>query len=152
VVVVTAGAMAAVVSVKTSLIANWITRFAATFDEYCIVGMGLELRVNNTGTEQLGFAAFFLDEKDSAAPTAANMNGSSRVEIMMQDNYNPIKHRIDWKPSDVADLDWVSTGTSVTPVYLKAFSSVADTFTSANTAGRFIITGTLAVSFRGWKN
>lgn len=151
----TSGAMASVISINPSIVNQWSTRYAATFDEYCIVGLSFEIRsfVTPGSADQAGYGAFFLDEKDSAAPTASNMFASPRIEVMNPSVYAPVPHYIEWKASDVADLNWLSTSiTANTPVYLKGFGSTADTFTTTGTNINYVITGTLAVSFRGWKN
>lgn len=140
------------ISVNLALVNQWATRFGATFDEYCITGLTFEIRTVNTGGNGKGLLVLFLDEKDSTAPTANDANSSARLEIELNNSYAPIRHRIDWIAKDISDLTWTSTSTSVTPVFLKAFASNVATFTANDTGADTIITGSLNVDFRGFKN
>lgn len=152
VVTITAGAVGAVLNVNFSLVDAWATRFAATFDEYCITGASFEVRAVPTAGNGTGLVYAYLDEKDSAAPTASPASGSPRLDIAFNNYYAPVTHQIDWLAKDLTDLSWTSTSTSFTPVYLKVFGSSAATFLDAAAAGQVYITGALNVDFRGFKN
>ncbi len=143
------GAVAAVVALDTSLIANWSTRFASLFKEYAIVGAALELRPNNIAVTA-GIVAAFLDEKSNAAPSQADMQDRPKLDMTCGPLFVPRAYRIKWMPGDLLDLDYTSSATNYTPVWLKIFSSVAATYTTATTTGQILVTGTLALEFRGY--
>jgi len=144
-----AGAISSVLSIDRSQISNFATRFGALFDEYCIVGMKLEVRLNTVGNPS-GLMAVYLDEKSSAAPTGAPANGANRLDMAVVSTESPSRYEIDWKARDYTDLAWTATTTTVTPVYVKFFSSVATTATTATTTCNVLVTGTLACCFRGY--
>lgn len=145
----TAGAVAASVSLDTTLVANWATRFASLFREYAIVGAALELRPNNIAVTA-GLIAAFIDEETATAPTQSDMQDRPKLDMTCGPLFVPRAYRIQWSPRDILDLDFVSTGTNFTPAWLKVFSSVAATYTTNTTTGQVLITGTLALEFRGY--
>lgn len=102
--VVTAGAVASVININFSLVDAWATRFAATFDEYCITGASLEVRAVPTAGNGTGLVYVYLDEKDSAAPTAGPASGSPRLDVALNNYYAPVTHKIDWLARDLTDL------------------------------------------------
>lgn len=146
---IAAGALAASVALDTALIPGWATRFASLFREYAIVGASIEVRLNNVATTS-GLVAAFLDEQSSAAPVAADMQDRPKLDMTCGPLFVPRAYRIKWKPRDLLDLDFVATGTNFTPVWLKLFASVANTYTNAATTGQVLVTGTLAFVFRGY--
>jgi hypothetical protein len=147
---VAAGATTTVYSVDISKISNFSTRFGALFDEYCIVGARFEVRMNNVVNPQ-GFLVAYLDEKSNSAPTASSSLAAARIDMMVSTNEAPSRYNIDWKPRDYLDLSYADIGLTNTPVWIKFFSSVVDTGTSATTTFDVMLTGTLAFTFRGYK-
>jgi len=149
----TAGAAANVFAIDaTALINAWSTRFANTFDEYCMTGFKFEVRLINTSGIGDGIVYFYLDEKDSGSPTASAAQASPRLDVTLNNAALPTRHQISWLARDLLDLGWTSTSNSTTPVWLKTFASPADTGTNNDTAFTTYITGALNVDFRGFKN
>lgn len=145
---VAAGALASVVTLSSSTLLNW-SSWSALFQEFAIVGARFRAVVTNQNTPS-GFVALFLDEKSAAAPTATDLS-KPRVNVAIDASESPSEYTLEWKAEDYADLPWTSTGTTLTPVYLKAFASNAATFTAAATASQLLVNGEVAVDFRGLK-
>jgi hypothetical protein len=146
---IAAGATATVIPLDTTAVNGWAGRFAATFREYAIVGAALELRLNNVATTA-GLVLAFLDEVSNAAPTATMALDRARLDMTCGPLFVPKAYRMKWVPRDLLDLDYTAIGTNFTPVWLKLFSSVADTQTNVATTGQVLVTGTLALTFRGY--
>ena len=91
-----------------SLITSFPTRLGAVFDEYCITGALLEIRVVHRAGPAQGLVYVYMDEKDFGAPTASEANCVPRLEALIHNAAMPVLHHISWKASDVADLEWRS--------------------------------------------
>jgi len=149
-----AGALAAGVALNAGgLASGFAGRLAACFDEYCLTGALLELRVVHKAGPAQGLVYVYMDEKDFGAPTAGEANAVSRLEALVNNAAMPIIHHIAWKASDLTDLAWRSTSTEggYTPATLKIFCSPADTGTTATTDFVVYITGSLNIDVRGWR-
>lgn len=144
-----AGAMALSVGLDFNLISNWSTRWGAVFREYAIVGAKIEARMNNV-VNPAGVIQLFLDEQAAAVPIAADANDRPRLDVLVTQQTVPGAYLLSWTPRDILDLDFVAVGTLFTPVYLKAFATVANNYTTATTTGDLIVTGSLALTFRGY--
>jgi len=145
-----AGAAAQVYPIDITRINAFGTRFASLFDEYCIVGVKLEVRLDNVTNPQ-GILIAFLDEKSSALPTAAVAQAAARLDMILSNTESPSRYSIEWKPRDYTDLSYSDTSTTIAPVNLKFYASNADTGTGASTSAGIMITGTFAFTFRGYK-
>jgi hypothetical protein len=145
---VAAGAVANAGAISATNVNNFATRFASLFDEYCIVGMALELRIQNVTAGSVGFVLAFIDEKIATAPNAASLN-VPRIDMMIGSE-SPSRYDINWIAHDYIDLQWTQTSTTVIPLYLKIYASNANTLTSAGTACDILISGTLQFCFRGY--
>jgi hypothetical protein len=144
-----------VISVNPSLIENF-SSFAACFKEYCIVGMKGELRCidgpNTQGVNATGLLLCALDEKSSAASTFQTIQDQAHIEALVPYSADMVTHTIDWKPQDFEDLLWLfTTNLTTTPVYVKFYADVANTFGGGTAASAsFAFTGALRVDFRGY--
>lgn len=147
---VAAGATTSVFNIDLSKVGTFSTRFGALFDEYCIVGARIEVRLNNIAVPQ-GFVMAYIDEKSSSAATSTAALAASRIDMVVSATESPSRYHIDWVPRDFTDLSYSDIGTTTTSAYLKFFSSNADTGTNAGTTFDLMITGTLAFTFRGYK-
>jgi hypothetical protein len=146
---IVAGATASTIPLDTTIIPNWGSRFASLFREYSVVGANLEIRLSNV-VNPAGVVTIFIDEKSGAAPTAQQGQNRPRVDAMVQ-NMTMIKpYQLKWKPADFLDLQWTITSVNSTDAFLQIFTSVASFFTTATTTGTVIVTGALAVDFRGY--
>jgi hypothetical protein len=147
---IAAGSAATALQINWNVIAN-PSRFQNLFDEYCIVGARLELRLacQSAATTYGGFIAAAMDEKDSVAPTATILN-APHLDVAANPMESPNHYYIDWKARDLADLVWTQSATTFTPVNLKMFCTPAGTATNSGLAAQLIITGTLAFAFRGY--
>lgn len=146
---ITAGALASVFPLDLTTVTNWSTRFGSLFREYAIVGAKLELRMNNT-VNPAGLVSAYLDEESNVAPTATASNDRPRLDILVQPLSTIGAYMLTWTPRDILDLDFVDVGTTFTPVWLKVFASTANNGTTATTTADILITGTLALTFRGY--
>jgi hypothetical protein len=145
------GGLVSVININVNLIEE-ITSIQGLFAEYAIVGARFEYRVNATGTPQ-GLYLAYVSEKDSAVPTGAQALNSPHIEGLVNNTESPSCHRIAWKAADYLDMDWTTTASSSdTPIYLKTFASTSTTGTSASTSAQILITGALALCFRGYVN
>lgn len=145
---IVAGVLATAIPLDTTVMALF-GKLGAAFREYAIVGSRLEIRINNA-TVTAGIVMCYLDETTAAVPTASDAKDRPRLDVLVSPQFTQGSYRMGWTPRDLLDLDYVSTGTNFTPVWLKLFASVADTFTTATTAADVIVTGTMALEFRGY--
>jgi hypothetical protein len=149
---VVTGGLAAVFNIDTTQIRSFATRFASLFQEFCVVGARFELRVSTSSAPQ-GMLLAFIEENSAAAPTASNAINRPHAEIPLTstvvDSTGSL-HVVEWKAHSYTDLNWVATSSAGTVGYLKLFASVADTGTSATTAADILVTGALALCFRGY--
>lgn len=143
-----AGAVAASIPLDTTIL-SLFSKLGAAFREYAIVGARLELRMNNIATTA-GLVIAFIDEDSSGAPSASDAKDRPKLDLLCAPTFVPGGYHISWTPRDLLDLDYVSTGTNFTPAWLKIFASVADTFTTSSTTGQVLVTGALALTFRGY--
>jgi len=145
-----AGALSFVVNIvaATALIANY-PNLSAVFDEVSIVGARFEIRVDVTANPA-GVIWAYIDEKVAAAPTLANSQNKSRLDIFASTNESPNRYTILWKAKDYADLVWESVGAATASAFLKIFASNAGTGTNAAGAFSVAITGSVALCFRGY--
>jgi hypothetical protein len=147
---IAAGATTTSTVIDKTMIQDWATRFQTLFDEYCLVGADIEIRLSNFVSAQ-GVILFYLEEKSSAAATLASAMASPHLDVLVSATESPSRYRIKWVAQDLTDLAWSDTSTTVTPVYLKQFASNAGTGTGAATTFDVIISGTLAFEFRGYR-
>lgn len=143
-----AGSVAQAIALDTTLIRNFSSRFASLFREYAIVGAALEIRPNEI-VNPAGVAYVYLDEETATIAALAEAEDRPRIDMLLANQSVPGAYRLDWKPQDLLDLDFVSTATNFTPVWLKIQAATA-TGTSASTTGQVVITGSLAFEFRGY--
>lgn len=147
---IVAGAAATSLLIDQSKVSNFVTRFGGLFKEYAIVGARFELRMNNV-VQGAGVMGVYLDETSPTVPSAASTLDSARVDVLISPQFSAGgSYRIDWTPRDILDLDYVSTGTVFTPIFLKAFTNTANFNTLAATTGDLLVTGALAFTFRGF--
>jgi hypothetical protein len=145
------GGLVSVLNININLIEE-ITSIQGLFAEYAIVGARFEYRVNAASTPQ-GLYLAYISEKDGAVPTGAQALNSPHIEGLVNNTESPSLHRITWMAADYLDMDWTTTASSTdTPIYLKTFASTSTTGTSASTSAQILITGALALCFRGYVN
>jgi hypothetical protein len=131
-----------VVNGTATLVNNW-TAYAKIFEEYCLTGFRLEVRFQTTAFST-GVVLITLDEKDGTVPTVLQYD-KPHIELMTTINSGVDFQTIEWVPSDLADLQWTSTASTVTPIWMKYFSAF-----NSSSSGNVLITGTLSVNFRGF--
>jgi hypothetical protein len=146
---VAAGAAAGVLAIDTTLIANFSTRFASLFGEYCLVGANLEIRYASL-TNPGGIGVLYLDEKAATAPTANAALAAAGLDVQLANVESPSRYSIKWTAKDYIDLDWTDTSTNVTSVWLKFYTNTANFGTPAAGTGVIYVTGSLAFCFRGY--
>jgi len=144
-----AGATASVTAINSGL-AELAANFLALFTEYCLVGFRFELRTNAV-VNPAGCTLFYIDETGAGAPTFAEASARPHLEVMHSATESPTRHMIEWKSRAIQDLEWSASSAAVfTPVWLKAFSAVATTFTVAGSTSTIVVTGALSFCFRGY--
>jgi len=149
-IVLVAGAMSTAVAIgATSMIPNF-SRFSALFEEYCLTGVSFEILYQPSAQFETGFLVVNVDEADNTPPTATVLS-APHLEVNCAAYGAGNKYYLDWKPSSYADLAWSQTASPVDVAWLKVFASAANTFTGTGT-GRILVTGTLSVDFRQFKN
>lgn len=120
------------------------------FNEFCICGARFEIRVQNPVNPQ-GCVWVTMDEKVAAGPTLGNVADKQRISMLIGAE-SPSRYMVSWKAEDYTDLEWQSSAVLPSPVsaYLKFFASNGGTGTGASTACNLLLTGTFAMSFRGF--
>jgi hypothetical protein len=131
-----------VVNGSATLVNNW-SAYAKIFEEYCLVGFRLEVRYQTTAFAT-GVILITLDEKDGTTPTLLQYD-KPHIELMTTINSGVDFQMIEWVPSDLSDLQWTSTSSTVTPIWMKYFSAF-----NSSSSGNILITGTLSFNFRGF--
>jgi hypothetical protein len=146
-----AGAYSIVINIiaAASMIANY-ANLAAVFDEVCIVGARFELRLDVTANPA-GSVWAYVDEKVAAAPTLANSQNKARLDMAAFGNESPNRYTLLWKARDYTDLIWEPTGSATASAYLKIFASNAGTGTNAAGGINLLVTGSVALCFRGYQ-
>lgn len=145
-----AGAMSTALAIGFSSLVPNNTRFSALFEEYCLTGLSLEIRYQPAAQFETGFIVVSIDEADNTPPTSAVLS-SPHIEVNCAAYGAGNSYYIDWKPASTDDLSWTPTSAPVDVAWLKIFAAAANTFTGAGT-GRILITGTLTMAFRQFKN
>lgn len=133
----------------TNDVSNWSTRFAATFDEYRVLGIDVLIRPVSAS---VGVTRFWFDEKDTGnAPTAAQ--AQERVGITLPNtNANPKADTLlSWRAKDLLDLHYTAIGTASTPVAFKTYTSLSVWGAPIAVTNLWIIQSTYHVEFRGLK-
>jgi hypothetical protein len=152
-VTIATGACANSQAVDANALTELATDFYALFQEYCVVGVTIELRCNATATPQ-GLYLAYIDEKSSTAPLASEALSRPHVEGSVSNTESPSKHILSWKARDYLDLQWSSTasasGSPAIPCYFKIFASTSATGTSASTGAQIMVTGAISLCFRGY--
>jgi hypothetical protein len=149
-IVLVAGAMSTSIPLGFAGLVPNNTRFSALFEEYCLTGISFEIRYQPASQFETGFIVLSIDEADNTAPTSAVLS-SPHVEVNCAAYGAGNSYYIDWKPASTSDLAWTPTSSPIDVSWLKVFASPANTFTGAGT-GRILITGTLSMAFRQFKN
>jgi hypothetical protein len=126
----------------TTLVANW-SAYAKIFEEYCLTGFRLEVRYQ-TSAFASGLVLITLDEKDGTTPTLLQYD-KPHIELVTTINSGVDFQMIEWVPSDLADLQWTSTSSTITPIWVKYLSAF-----NSSSSGNILITGTLSFNFRGF--
>lgn len=122
----------------------------ALFEEYCIVGASFEFRMNPTAAFDTGFFAIAADMADNTPPTSTILS-SPHLEMMCTTNAAMNKEYLDYLPASPLALEWTPTSSTVDFAWLKFYASLANTFTTAAMTSKLLMTGTISVSFRQFK-
>jgi hypothetical protein len=146
---IAAGGCTTVLPITSALIGQFSGGLANVFAQYCIVGFRLELRVNAVTNPQ-GVLIVYVDEKSAGAPVSSSALAFPHLDMLVSQTESPTRHMLEWKPADLLDLDWTSTSVSVTPAWVKFFSSAAATFTAAGTVAQILVTGAISLAFQGY--
>lgn len=146
---IAAGGLTSVLALDvTNLCQNWAS-LAGAYAEFCLLGARLELRLNNVVTPS-GLIVAYVDERSNAAPTISAAASQDHLEMLVSNTESPSRHLIDWKPSQLFELDMTQTSSTAINSWLKIFASTASTGTAAGTTGQVSVTGAVCVRFQGW--
>jgi hypothetical protein len=149
-VVLVAGAMSTAIALGPTALVPSFSRFSALFEEYCLTGISFEILYQPAAQFETGFMVVSVDEADNTPPTASALS-SPHLEVNCAAYGANNKYYLDWKPASLGDLSWTPTSAPIDVAWLKVFASAANTFTGSGT-GRILITGTLSMAFRQFKN
>jgi len=97
-----------------------------------------------------GFFAAAIDEADNTPPTVAILK-APHLDMSCADNASSRRYSIDWMPASTSDLNWTQTAAPVDFAWLKIFSQPATTFTGAAQISKLIVTGTVTLCVRQFK-
>lgn len=147
---IAAGNVAQSIALNYSLLNGFSTRFATLFREYAIVGGKFEVRMNNV-VNPAGTLAVFIEEQVNSIPTAGRALNRARLDVLITQQTVPGSYTLTWTPRDILDLDYVDVATSFNPAYLNIFTDVTNFGTLGTTTAEIIITGALALEFRGYQ-
>ncbi len=142
---VTTGVIADSISCDITAVEDW-ARYSGLFEEYII--MKVDMIVNCFSSSNPGIFRCWFDEKSSAAPTASQAKQEGVMTFACADVFRP--HVLTWRARDFADLDYVATSSTFTPVYFKTYTNNADYGSSAVATPYASIALVFSVRFRGF--
>ncbi len=130
---------------------SFTSRWGSVFREYRVIGCRWEAVLTTSAAGQ-GEIWFWMDEKSNATPTSTEATTAPHAVLTTASAFgaNGVANmaRGNWVADDLADLNFQSTATGFSPVYLKAFASNALTGTGASTTGTISIAISMRVQFR----
>ncbi len=143
---VTTGVIAGTFLVRSSVIANFATRFGATFEEYRIVRARFVLRTFSSTNP--GLFTHWIDEKDvTNPPTLAEAQQKSDRRFSCA---SPSPHVLTWTASDPLDLQYLDMATTTSVACYKIYTDNANFGSSAVATPYAEITASYWIQFRGW--
>jgi len=120
------------------------------FEECCLVGVDFDIRYQAAAGFEFGMIVVGVDQDDATVPTSSILN-SPHLEISAAASTANQIYRVKWIPQDLKDLDWESTSSTTATAWLKFYADPSFTLTTAANVGRLIISGTIAVDYRQFK-
>lgn len=148
---VVAGNMTFTNSIDGNDIANFSTRFGATFLEYRIIGARINIRAPTVVTSPSGTSVFFIDEKIFSAPTTIQAVSRPCLEMANNIDTSGNVHQIKWKAEELEDMAFTptSTPTAFIPFAIKGYTDTSAFASLAGTACSFWFRGSVRIQFRG---
>lgn len=127
---------------------SWAARYGACFTEYRVqsVVVTVESVSNNVGS-----ALVALDDSTTfgvVAPTFASMQGLGCMVLENGVNSNNIAY-LKWVLADVGEASWAQTANSVTPVYFKIYTDIANLNTPNNNLTEYLVRVDWKIVFKG---
>jgi hypothetical protein len=125
---------------------QWAARFGNTYEEYRVVKCVTMLRFFSVINP--GVVCAYYEERSATVPSAASAleKASHRLAASSSDYARSLV----WTPTDLTDLNFKSTGTASSPVYIKIYTDNAN-FGSSIVATPYLLLEVKAlVQFRGY--
>jgi hypothetical protein len=145
---ITTGVIASSLSLSTSRISNFATRFGSTFDEYRILSVLVKLRALSAST---GISTFLFDEKDATAPDIDDANQRLGLRLPNTNAAGSILRAMRWRARDLLDLEYSPIGTVSTPVYFKVYTDASSFGAPVAVSDLWIAEFDFTIEFRGIK-
>ncbi len=146
---VTTGVISASIgSDPTQDVPDWSTRFGNTFDAYRVVGVDYHIRPLTVSS---GLTAFMLDENDSTAPVADESAGRVGKRLNNTNSGQGLTV-LKWRVREMQDLGWTPLSSSVSPIYLKVYTSTALWGAPIVATALWVVQPIYIVEFRGLKS
>jgi hypothetical protein len=142
----TAGSLAYNVSVGPLLASQWSAYWAIVCDQWRLIASDFSLEAVNS---QTGIGLAWYSEFNSSPPTFATSD--SRMSTPIRNNQgapNGSRIRMRWRPNDLTQLGFTSTGGSYVPVYFKVYSDGTNLALTSMTAGVYMLTGTVTLQLQ----
>jgi hypothetical protein len=142
---VTTGVIASATGSSSAAIANFATRFGATFEEYRIVRIAYTIKC--FASTNPGLFVHWIDEKQVAAPTLAEAQQKSSKSFPAS---SPMPHTLTWTANDPLDLQFQDIGTAVNSCAYKIYTDNANFGSSIVATAYAQIFPVFHVQFRGY--
>lgn len=130
----------------TAAVPNWITRYGALFREYRVIKLIASIEALSPTA---GKTLVTLDDINNTTPTLNLMNDQGYVVISNSVGSTDSHARLVWRLANFAEAGFVSTATTRTPCYFKAFTDNAHFLTPAAATTNFEISIVYTIQFRG---
>lgn len=130
-------------------IPNWSSRWAACFSEYRVIGVRAYARCINASGVAQGTVLGWVDEKNNApsSTTASSARAAVMPASAAAGTVGTVQE-FTWVPHDIADLDFISTGSAANLAYLLLYASPSLTGTGAASTFTIQLNTVVRVQFR----
>lgn len=149
VVPIVAGAASAAKAISPAL-SSTNTALSLCFEECCLCGLELEIRYQPAAAFETGTIIVAIDEEDAVLPTSSIL-AAPHLDISCAAYNADNTYLVKWKPSDLTDLAWFDTVTITPTAWCKFFAAPATTFTGGAQAGSLLVTGSIVMNYRQFR-
>lgn len=139
------GVIANSTAIQASLMSNFSNRFQS-FDEFRI--LQVRFNCNLCSSSNPGTINVWVEPLSTTTPTSAI--AASNIALRFSAGSNDSKHSLVYRPADYAYLDWLTPGTTTSPVgWLNVYTDNANYGATVAVADYLVIEAIFTLQFRG---